>query len=123
MIEAVINGTIQGFIMVILLLVGAKFLLKKLVNNTKMDIKNEFEVWINSETGRIALYSLGTMLGSGLKSGAGFGGKGGKPKIEDIVLNFAQEFLFNKNPKIVEGQPNIVQNTSNQLSKAKKWFE
>ena len=41
--------------------------LKSNIELQKHSIKQELEVWLNSETGKTALYSIGSLLGAGIK--------------------------------------------------------
>jgi hypothetical protein len=39
------------------------------------------------------LYGIGALIGAGAKTGLGFQGKGGKMKLEDLLINVGLQFL------------------------------
>jgi len=92
MLESVLTGTIIGIIIVISMALGAKKIAYSILENSKNTLKKELEDWLNTEKGKIALYMVGTMIGNGLKTGVGFGGKG-KRKWEDLAMEGISQFL------------------------------
>jgi hypothetical protein len=62
-------------------------IIKLTVNSNKIiEISQDFldEIAVNTELQR-KIYILGVLLGNGIRSGIGIGGKGGKFKFEDVI--------------------------------------
>jgi uncharacterized membrane protein YbjE (DUF340 family) len=62
-----------------------KHFIEKTIENSKKELKNEVEMWLNSEKGQKALYAIGALVGSGMKAQFSFLTKGGKFKWQDLV--------------------------------------
>lgn len=110
LINAVIS-TVSG---IIAMYIGYKIAKKDLKNDLKkefssilLQLKDDSEAWLNSETGAKALYGVGMLVGAGVKQSLGITQKGGKMKFQDLLvqvgLNWAQQHFGIPG---VPGQPN-----------------
>ena len=76
---------------------------KKIMKDTKDDIIDEVFDIIQTEDGQKFLYSVGALIGNGIKTGVGISGKGGKFKLQDVLMSAVGQFIQSKIP-IISGQ-------------------
>src|SRR3990170_8418451 len=95
---AIINAVIVGPIIAYLTSYLAKRMVKNTVKDLKNDLKTELEAWLNSEKGQKALYLVGGLVASGMKSGLGLQKTGGKMSLEGIIAQLVGNFLQAKIP-------------------------
>lgn len=92
MLEALLSAVITGLSFIIgYILVSKKA--DSLIKNTKKELKGEAEAWLNSEKGQKALYTIGVLVGNGVKGGFGIKKGKGKFKFEDIIGQIASRWI------------------------------
>lgn len=95
MIEVVINAVISALTVLLGYYVISKKA-EKIVEKTKIELKDELEDWLNSENGQKALFSIGALIGNGAKSGFGLNARSGKYKPQDLLAQIAAQFIQQK---------------------------
>jgi len=80
----ILNPILLGFI-AYLSIRKLRNMIPETIESLKIDVKKEFEAWLNSETGQRAIYTIGAIIGNGAKEGFGMGKKGGKFKWQDLL--------------------------------------
>ena len=92
---------LNNAILVIIAIVFLRVLssnLPKTIENYKLELKKELEMWLNSETGAKALYQIGALIGHGASTGLGIQKTGGKFKWENLLGDIVTSYLKGKNP-------------------------
>lgn len=92
-IDAILNATLTGIITSIILYATMKYLVPRMIEDTKNDIKDDIQEWLNTENGQKAIYLIGTLIGNGAKAGIGLSKGSGKFKMEDLIGQAIGSFL------------------------------
>ena len=111
-------GTFTGVIISLFTLIAMRFYLPKLIKNEKNLMKNELEYWLNSETGQKALYMIGGLVSSGMRSGLGLNVKGGKFKLENIIAQLVGSYVEKRIIPSLGNQPEFQPNLPQQPNKS-----
>ena len=72
------------------------FVAKKVANDTINNVKDDVFDYLQTENGAKMLFSIGAMLGNGIKSGVGITKGTGKFKWQDIIGQIASQFIMQK---------------------------
>jgi len=122
MLEIILSAVITTIITTFSIVIGYYVLTKKaneMIETNKKTLKNDMEIWLNSETGQKALYSIGALIGNGAKSGIGIQTKSGKFKWQDLIGQIVGSYVQgNILPKIAQTNPLI--NTSKKSTESFK---
>jgi len=90
----IIGYIVSGCITFLSVFIGVKYAQKKLTEELEDKI---FDV-LESEEGQKLVYSIGVLLGNGIKSGVGFKGSRGKFKWQDLIGYTIAQFIQSKLP-------------------------
>lgn len=107
LVRVLLTSIVTGLILCLFALLILKYFMPNIIENQKENIKNDLEMWINSPKGREAIYLLGGLAASGMKSGLGITQKGGKMKLEDIGMQLISRFISGdlQIPKVLNPNP------------------
>lgn len=101
-------------------LLGMVLILKRYANSDRfIDIFEDLlEEVAQNEPLQKQIYSIGGLIGSGVRAGVGIGKKGGKMSVQDLIVDIAGQYFRNK-----LGNAGNSQTPSNQGSKDEKTFK
>lgn len=115
-VEGLINAAVTGVIVGPIIAYTTYFLTKRTVKNIKNELKTEVEAWLNSEKGQKALYLIGGLLASGMKSGLGIQKGSGKLSLEGLVAQIVGSFIQSRLPQ-PSGETSQIQPSSGEKFK------
>ena len=95
MIVDLIVSILIGVLTCLMGFLGATIALKRYANSSKfLDIFEDiFDEIATNEDIQKKIYSLGGLLGSGIRQGVGIGKRGGKMSFQDLAMQFISGFL------------------------------